>query len=731
MKYTFYLVLLFFSTNLSATHILGGVISYKYVSNNVYAFTMQVYRDCSAISDFEYSIRIPAYLGNSTTPFTTADINITRAADIIKINPPQFDCVTVPSNICVEEGTYKWNMTLPKSNQSYHISYQVCCRNQTINNIINPLSYGGTFTVEITPDAQLLNNNGPNFTLFPPTAICLGEPLIFDNSATDIDGDQLVYEFCAPLEGITRNSTRCKSGTKTIACPPPYPPLPYVVPTFTALKPLVSNPIVKINPLTGQITGTPTEIGEFVVGVCVKEYRNGILLSTMIRDFQFNVIQCKKTVKSIVSSDSVTVTGDFLIKSCNDKIVKIFNKSFDRNNINDFYWKFDFDPTNKIRDWDPTIVLPDTGYFRGQLVLNPSTKCSDSSNIIIYFPGSNYADFTYVYDTCKATPVQFTQISDTSKIKINYYKWTVENKDTLTQSFSYLYDTPGRKKVKLEVENKLKCTSIIEKEFDWLPAPKVLFIKPEKYILCSPGEFVIENLSRPINPNYKVEWNFFDGKIDTGQKAIHLYNKPGTYSLGIKVTSPIGCVTENLFSNWIKVNPKPFADFEYTPLKLNELQGKVDLYDKSIDASYYNWFFDGKDLDRNKNTSYNFRDSGWHDIKLIVRHLSGCIDSISKKLYLDPVATYFLPNAFSPNNDTYNDEYKGSGYLSDKNKFKMLIYSSWGELVFESIDPNHGWNGRLHNIGEILPQGIYVAYVTFTDYEGKSMSLKSNVMMLK
>jgi gliding motility-associated-like protein len=730
MRSTLLLLLLICSLKLAATHIIGGVISYKYGGNNVYNFTMKIYRDCSSTTPYEFNVRIPAYLGSNTTPFTTTDVTITKA-NVLKIIPPTFDCVIVPGNICVEEATYKWNMTLPKSNQSYHISYQVCCRNQTISNIINPINYGGTFTVEITPDAQQLNNNGPEFLIFPPTAICVGEPLIFDNSASDVDSDQLIYEFCSPLEGITRGSTRCKSGGVIVACPPPYPSLPYVAPTYTATKPLVSNPLLKINATTGQITGTPTEIGEYVVGVCVKEYRNGILLSTMIRDFQFNVIQCKKTVVGIVSSDSVTANGDFLIKSCNDKTVKLINKSFERANITNFYWKFDFDTSRKYLEWEPTITLPDTGFFKGQLLLNPGTKCSDTATVVIYFPGSNYADFSIKYDTCKATPVQFSQISDTSTIKINYYKWTLDNKDTLTQAFQYLYDTPGTKKVVLEVQNKLGCTSRIEKEFDWLPAPKLIFIKPEKYILCSPGTFVIENLSRPINPNYKVEWNFFDGKIETGQIATHEYKAPGTYSLGIKVTSPIGCVTENLFSNWIKVNPNPIADFEYSPTKLTQLQSKVDFKDKSTDASYYNWFFDKKDLDRSKNPTYTFKDTGWHNITLFVRHQSGCLDSITKQIYVDPVAIYYLPNAFTPNNDTNNDEYKGKGYISDKNVFKMLIYSRWGELIFQSNDPNRGWNGRLNNEGEILPQGTYFAYVSFTDYNGKSNFLTSNVMLLK
>lgn len=51
-----------------------------------------------------------------------------------------------------------------------------------------------------------------------------------------------------------------------------------------------------IDNITGVISGEPTEIGQFVVGVCVSEYRSGVLLSKLRRDFQFNVASCEGTV---------------------------------------------------------------------------------------------------------------------------------------------------------------------------------------------------------------------------------------------------------------------------------------------------------------------------------------------------------------------------------------------------------------------------------------------------
>jgi gliding motility-associated-like protein len=103
----------------------------------------------------------------------------------------------------------------------------------------------------------------------------------------------------------------------------------------------------------------------------------------------------------------------------------------------------------------------------------------------------------------------------------------------------------------------------------------------------------------------------------------------------------------------------------------------------------------------------------------------------SKKIYIEPTPVFYLPTAFSPNGDGTNEEYRGKGLLTEKNNYKMLIYSPWGEVVFESTDFNQGWNGRLKNFGELLPQGTYKAFVTYNDYNGKRIEFSSNVVLLK
>jgi gliding motility-associated-like protein len=727
-KILFVLVLVVQLTQIHAAHLVGGVINYKYISKDTYQFTFKVYRDCAGGgAPFDPSVTFGIYDGTTYLKSATVRTYIQNT-----INPPIFDCFTPPSNVCVEEAVYTFKTTLPKSTKTYTISTLRCCRNNSISNIFNPSTSGATFFVEIAPDAQGEINSSPVFNTFPPTVICLNEPLNFDHSAFDDDGDQMVYEFCAPLLGGGQTGGGCSSTIPTPPCPPPYGTVQFKTPTYTANKPMGGNPLIKIDPITGLITGTPDVQGQYVVGVCVKEYRNGILLSTTQRDFQFNVYDCVRTVFADVQSDSVTSDGSFVVTNCNLNQVKLINKSYSRANINTFFWEFKINGTKvKFTDWEPLINLPDTGVYFGKLYLNPNTKCKDSADVIISIPGKSFAKLDFKFDTCSAGPVTFDNITPLPFNGLKSLNWKIDNLDTSAQNVTYQFVNPGKKSVSLHMEDKLGCTSDTTVVFDWLPAPRVIFIKPDNYILCAPGLFNITNLSRPIDSTYKIKWDFGDGTTSDGQSASHLYKDSGSYSLKIRVTSPIGCVNENTFPNWIKVLSVPYADFDYSPLTITQIKNRVDFTNKSKKANSYNWFFDNKDLDRNENPIYVFQDTGWHTVTLFVRSKSGCIDSTAKNIYVEPTPVFYLPTAFSPNGDGTNEEYRGKGLLTEKNNYKMLIYSPWGEVVFESTDFNQGWNGRLKNFGELLPQGIYKAFVTYNDYNGKRIEFSSNVVLLK
>lgn len=727
-----------------ARHIIGGVMTYTCLGENRYEFVLKMYRDCycTDCAEFDPQAFVAVYrcTGGNCNQFTQRDyvtrIDV-RLGEIRKVAEPTYPCL-IPPDICVQEAQYKFTLTLPVSDQSYHISYQRCCRNVTINNLVNPGAVGATFSVEITPEAQRLCNSSPVFDDFPPTVICAGAPLVYDHSATDRDGDQLVYEFCNPLAGggnITNDPLlyqTCVGAYPTPACPPPYNVVNFLVPQYSSIAPLgyskdTGQPILKIDPNTGIITGTPETLGQFVVGICVSEYRNGVLLSKVVRDFQFNVARCDAQVIAQVKADEELDGKQFLINACGDTAVYLENESYQRQFIKDFEWRFNIKGTiQSSRDWSPTINFPGTGQYEGQLFLNPGTECGDTAKIFVnLFPAIN-ADFSYKYDTCVAEAVTFTDKSVSGSGKITAWAWDFGDKQSSNlQNPSHNYKAPGNLPAKLIVTDINKCKDTLTQIIKYFPVPALIVIAPSEFVGCAPSDIFFNNLSTPIDNSYDIRWDFGDGGSSDDISPVHTYENPGSYTVKVDITSPIGCQTDTTFNRLIVIQPSPQAGFTFLPAAPSNLDPMVRFTDQSQGANSWFWSFGNGSTSIQRNPTYTFRDTGMYIISQIVTHPSGCRDTLTQTLDLRPEVRYYLPNAFTPNGDGLNETYKGVGLLVGATDFKMTIWNRWGELIFETSDPEEGWNGKKFNNGVDSPNGVYVVVVNFKGPRGESFEYKT------
>lgn len=92
-----------------------------------------------------------------------------------------------------------------------------------------------------------------------------------------------------------------------------------------------------------------------------------------------------------------------------------------------------------------------------------------------------------------------------------------------------------------------------------------------------------------------------------------------------------------------------------------------------------------------------------------------------------PNAVFFLPNAFSPNNDGHNDVLYVRGYNIEE--VYLAIYDRWGQKVFETSDMNHGWNGYYN--GAKLDPSVFAYYLEGVCAGGEHFLKKGNVTLLR
>lgn len=720
---------MFFNTPvLRGSHIVGGEITYKFIQREAnkiqYRFTMKIYRDLflsNASSNFDDPARISIYLMTLNGNKLFGDDARGRVLQIPiksrqRVIPPDVPCLTPPSNIGVEEAIYEWDATLYDTTFSYIIAYQRCCRNNDVVNITNSGTTGATYSIEITPEAQHTNNSSPYFKAFPPIFICGGEPLKYDHSATDTEGDQLVYKFCSPVVGGTSNNP-----TPSTPAPPPYVAVSFRQPTYTQDKPMSGSPIVAINANTGEITGVPTTLGAYVIGVCVEEYRNGKLLSKISRDFQFVVADCIRNIDAQVLADSSNINPnnpikkEFVLYGCENISVKFENQSRERSQINNFYWEFTHKGnTERYSEWSPTITFRDTGLYLGKLVLNPGLPCSDSAALKVQLGGRVNTDLKMSYDTCVAGAVSFKgSVVSAYPLKQILLDYGDGQKDTNKLVTSHFYSAAGIKNVKLSTIDQYGCKGDTAITLNWAPAPPILLVQPDKFSGCVPSKIFFNNRSTPLDSTYSIKWEFGDGTTSKEISPTHIYALPDTYSVKLTVVSPIGCKKEASFTDFIKVRSTPKADFSWSPERITNLSPAITFQDKSESAVQWQWFFGNEGYSPKPSPQYTFKDTGWYKIKLFVKNTEGCSDSAVHDIFVIPDVVFYLPNAFSPNYDTNNDEFKCIGTFLGLRAFKLTVWNRWGEAVFSTDNPQEGWNGKKNNMGSLEPEGVYMYEIIY------------------
>ncbi|MEZ4738653.1 MAG: CotH kinase family protein [Flavobacteriales bacterium] len=102
-----------------------------------------------------------------------------------------------------------------------------------------------------------------------------------------------------------------------------------------------------------------------------------------------------------------------------------------------------------------------------------------------------------------------------------------------------------------------------------------------------------------------------------------------------------------------------------------------------------------------KNNTYTPNDSTQLDLRAAFFSTDTIIAHLRPQEY-----TFYAPNAFTPNGDGINDVFHPMGQVIDLETFEFQVFDRWGGLIFETDDPNKGWDGTAG--GTLLPDGVYV-----------------------
>ena len=725
-------------------HIIGGELFYDCLGGGNFRITLRMYRNCFSSgttgAPFDNPATVSVFRTNSGQWIEDIQLNL-PAEGSFAVNPNTINpCYAAPpevaSLVCIEGVVYQEIVNLPFDPGGLTLAYQRCCRPANIVNIQNPSQVGATYTIDIPGSAWNICNSSPRYNNLPPIILCQNLLTSFDNSATDPDGDQLVYSLCNPYDGGTFNAPM-----PVPAAPPPYSNAPFITPTYSATAPMLSNPPITINATTGLIDLSPTQLGWHVVAFCVSEYRNGVLLSVNKRDFQLLVIAGPCEPYTIDAS--ILLPSGALVDASNttcsglefEFVPELTNTQVDLQNLPSPNFLWDFGVENTTSDFStqlqPTFIFPTEGNYTVTLTMYPESNCPSTSqvNLSVYNP----IDLAIISDDDQCVSDNSFDFSPSGDFELPAtFNWTFSGSASQTASnqqnpIDISWPEPGTYIVTLDV-NDPHCSDQAQKTITVHPPLSVSFSADPVH--CAPARVFFDNASQ-FSPGAEFLWEFGDSTTSSLEEPRHVYSEPGVYDVALTVYNSIGCVdTQRVeLPQLIQVNPSPTALLVADTTYQSFLTPEIVFTDLSENFTN-TWLYPGDgSLLENPSGPYRYTRPGNFNAILIAENEFGCIDSSLLKITIEPYFAVFIPNAFTPNGDGINDTY--GPIVQGAKQYRMRIYDRWGHLAFESTDLNERWDGRILSSRDIAPDGVFTMVLDILDYELNEHRYYEKVVLLK
>lgn len=292
---------------------------------------------------------------------------------------------------------------------------------------------------------------------------------------------------------------------------------------------------------------------------------------------------------------------------------------------------------------------------------------------------------------CDLSPISF---QNNSTVGFDYAWNFGDGGSSFLASPSHQFPAVGTYNVLLTVTNpNTGCEDSLNQIVTIAPTPNANFSYSDS-IGC--GILDVLYTAAVYNPSWNYVWNFGNG-ISTEQvgQVGYQFNEQGCYDISLTVTNPQGCTSSQTYFNVACVYESPIAVAGADPNTVNAMNPGVTFINNSEFSSSYVWDFgDG---------TQGFGFEPFHVfpgtpadylVSLVASNEVGCTDTAYVTVHVEQEVIYYVPNTFTPNDDEKNQEFKPvltQGFKPGTYLFR--IYNRWGELIFESRDPNQGWQG--------------------------------------
>jgi gliding motility-associated-like protein len=211
-------------------------------------------------------------------------------------------------------------------------------------------------------------------------------------------------------------------------------------------------------------------------------------------------------------------------------------------------------------------------------------------------------------------------------------------------------------------------------------------------------------------------------------QSLYCFIEPGHHLLTLSCEDENTC--KGFAQLYMQAYPRPVADFELSPQEPVVGRDEVLFTNTSSGEQQisWQWYLGGnKPVSQDKNATWLFQNTGTQTIAMVVWNAWGCADTMIKMVQVLEDFCFYVPNAFTPNDDGRNEffQVKGIGITA----LELRIFDRWGECIFHSNDPETAWDGTYKGVA--CQSDVYAWKIKVTGVNAKSKSLQGHVTLYR
>lgn len=371
-------------------------------------------------------------------------------------------------------------------------------------------------------------------------------------------------------------------------------------------------------------------------------------------------------------------------------------------NITGWDWEFG-DNFGTSSSQNPGYLYQQTGTYQAQLIVETDGGCKDTviNEVIINpVPIVSIAGI----DTCLNDETSFTNSTIPQDNTIANWNWDLGDGSSASNiTTTHTYSNHGIYTVTLTATTDSGCVASGSTNIEVFPNPEPAFAL-QVAEGCAPHQvYFLDESTIATGVLDQYFWNLGDGTTSASPNPVNTYQDSGYYDISLSVTSAEGCNTEIFVSNAVRSNITPVAEFTIKEDRLSLLDAELEMSETSEHALAWYWNLGDGTTSTEVVPEHTYSEPGVYDIVLQVTN-GDCEDYAFGQVRVEPVFTFYIPSAFTPDDDGINETFYGTGEAIKI--YNMKISDRWGELLFESNDQDYHWDGTYK--GKQVEAGLYV-----------------------